>query len=105
MDDSQTGAIPDVKCKIAKKYDLSGEIKKRCPSLNVFPGRASPADAGALSDCLDVSVGCKLCQALKTIDGLSRQCDLFDDGLANGSCGCFHDKCVAGASSLPAIPA
>ena len=99
--DPLTG-IPDPKGKIAKKCDLSGEVSRKCPNLNVFPGCASPANAGALSDCLDTIVECKLCQALKTIDGLSLQCDLFDDGLANGSCGCFHDKCVAGAALIPA---
>ncbi len=77
------GSIPDAKGKIAKKCDFSSTITKKCPN-NVFPG--CPGDNAALNACLDAFVECKWCLANNTIDGLNRDCDLFDDGLANGSC-------------------
>ncbi len=35
----------------------------------------------------DRLVECEVCQALNQADGLNRDCDLFDDGLSNSSCG------------------
>ena len=81
------GSIPDPKSKLAKcKQKMLDTINKKCPNLNVFPGCPSPATALDLNLCIDYMVECEVCQFLNTIDGLNRDCDSFDDGLANGSC-------------------
>ncbi len=78
-----SGSIPDAKGKIAKKCGFSSTLTKKCSS-NVFPG--CPGDNTALNNCLDASIECQFCQAINAIDGLNRDCDLFDDGQSNGSC-------------------
>ena len=48
----------------------------------------NPADANAAAVCLNRESACQLCLLLNDVDGLARDCDLFDDGNgANGSCG------------------
>ena len=56
------------------------------PTANVFPGECSGATTGTLAGCLDERVECRVCLAINAIDGLSVDCDLFDDGAANSSC-------------------
>jgi hypothetical protein len=42
--------------------------------------------------CVDVRARCRVCEALNRMDDLAMDCELFDDGLANGSCGpCLPD--------------
>ena len=84
---SGTGGIPDGKGKIAKKCGngLGGTVGKKCAGTDnaaLFP----PCAGGDLGDCLDQKIECEVCRALNLLDGLNRDCDLFDDGLANGSC-------------------
>jgi hypothetical protein len=61
------------------------------PSLSLataFPGRCSgAADATALVNCLTDLDDCHACRALADMDGLGADCDVFDDGEVNGSCG------------------
>ena len=83
---SPLSGIPEPKGKIAKKCDLSGEVSRKCPNLNVFPGCASPGSGTALSSCIDDHIQCELCKALNIIDGFSRNCDQFDNGVIDGSC-------------------
>ncbi len=100
MNDPQTGGIPDGKGKISRKCDFSGTISKMCPNPNVFPG----CPGASLNTCLDVIVECNICLALNEIDGLNRNCDDFDDGQANGSCGgavCGNDVIEAGEDCEP----
>ena len=74
------------KGKIGKSVaKLGSDITKKCTN-NVFPGNCSGATLGTLADCLDERVECRVCLAINAIDGLSVDCDLFDDGAANGSC-------------------
>jgi len=40
----------------------------------------------ALGDCLEHFVECEVCAALNAADGLNRDCDLFDNGVSDGSC-------------------
>ena len=42
--------------------------------------------AADLGDCFETHVNCRLCRALNRIDGLSKDCDAFDDGQTNTSC-------------------
>ncbi len=53
--------------------------------MGAFPG-CGTVDPGALGLCLDARVECRVCLLLNTVDLLCMDCDLFDDGLLNGSC-------------------
>ena len=81
-----TASIPDLKGKINKKCTFTTTIGKKCPDRDVFDGCPSPASDGELSDCIDQMIECELCLALQVIEGFNRSCDLFDDGVGNGSC-------------------
>jgi hypothetical protein len=77
----------DPKGKIAKACvtKLDASIDKKCDGVDTdaaFPG-CSGEDLG---DCLDRLVECRVCEALNAVDDLNRDCDDFDDGMANGSC-------------------
>jgi hypothetical protein len=82
-----TAGQPDPKGKIAKKCatGLPGAVSKSCGGLDtdaLFPGCAGQT----LGPCLDQKVECAVCLTLNELDGLKRDCDLFDDGTDNGSC-------------------
>ena len=84
------GGIPDPKLKIHGKcfFRILKAIDKKCGGLDtaaLFPGCLT-ADELELRRCLDAFIECEVCKALNEIDVLSRDCDLFDDGVANGSC-------------------
>ena len=82
----------DPKHKIEKACitQLDDKIDKSCAGLDyatLFPGNCS--GEATLSDferCVDRLVECRVCLALNQADGLNRDCDDFDDGMANGSC-------------------
>ncbi len=79
----------DLKRKVTKacESNLDATIRSKCGRLDLaalFPGCGTP-DRGALSDCLDRLVECRVCKALNAADALSRDCDDFDDGLTNAS--------------------
>jgi glycerophosphoryl diester phosphodiesterase len=88
----------DVKGKVAKACDPgTGKIKttidKKCVAdLGAFAGCNDPngplPSAGELATCIDRLVECEVCLALNAADDLYHyhDCDLFDDGEANGSC-------------------
>ncbi len=80
----------DTKGKIQKGVaKVGGTIAKSCVGVAVgtaFPGDCNAAASGQLADCLDQKVECRICQILNDMDGLFVNCDLFDDGTANGSC-------------------
>ena len=86
------GGIPDPKGKIQKacQEKLVDKLQKKCSNdLDAFPGcndPNAPASAAELGACLDRLVECRACLALNDVDGLERNCDLFDDGLTNNSC-------------------
>jgi hypothetical protein len=86
----------DLKGKVEKTCDpASGKIKttidKKCiADLGAFAGCNDPngplPSARELATCIDQLVECEVCIALNAADGLDHDCDLFDDGQANGSC-------------------
>jgi len=88
----QTGQA-DPKGKIAKACSDAGKgigkaVAKRCGPVTgdeAFPGCAAAPDLVA---CLDALAACRVCRAINAADGLTRNCDLFDDSSDNGSCGC-----------------
>ena len=69
---------------------LRAAIDRRCWVGGVDLGAAFPgcdsSDPSGLASCLDARAECELCRAVNDADGLSKDCDLFDDGLANGTC-------------------
>jgi hypothetical protein len=81
----------DPKGKIARKLEkLVAGVLGKCGAVSqplAFPGEC--AAAGDLSDCVDRLVECRACLQVQAMDGLTGEldCDLFDDGGANGSCG------------------
>ena len=63
-------------------------LPRRCAETDLpeaFPG-CDTNDPGELAACLDRLVECRFCGAVNVVDGLDRDCDLFDDAMANGSC-------------------
>jgi hypothetical protein len=87
-----TDPMPDPKRKIAKACDdkLGATITNKCiDSDGVELARAfsgfDPNDN--LQAYIDQKIECEVCLAINSVDGLNRECDLFDDGAANFSCG------------------
>lgn len=85
-------ADPDGKLqKIVDK--LAVKIGKACdePAVTAaaFAGGACSATTGAaLANCVGTNVACRVCQTINDVDALEADCDGFDDGAANDSCGC-----------------
>src|SRR6185369_14647562 len=68
---------------------LGATVVKHCDDAMVagaFPGECDGQSGAALATCLAQQVDCRVCQTLNDIDGLSIDCDAFDDGVANASC-------------------
>ena len=93
VDDAATaGSIAaDTKGKVAKALvKLGGDITKKCDTPGVtttsFPGSCTGMNGAALAQCLDRLVECRVCQAINDMDALFVNCDVFDDGVANGTC-------------------
>ena len=84
-----TSGIPDGKGKISKKCGngLGGTVGKKCAGTDNDVLFLGCTDSGEdLGDCLDRKIECEVCRALNGLDGVTRDCDLFDDGLDNNSC-------------------
>ena len=93
VDDAATpGSIAaDTKARVAKAVaKLGTDIAKKCDALGVtttsFPGTCTGRSGNALAQCLDRLAECRVCQAINAMDALLVNCDLFDDGAANGTC-------------------
>ncbi len=80
---------------MAKACDekLSSKIQKKCVDAGVSLNAAFPGsdpngtnDPAALLAWIEEMVECEVCLLVNAVDGLARDCDLFDDGLLNGSC-------------------
>jgi len=82
-----TGGIPDGKGKIQKKCGGDFDLAKKCAGITTPLDALVPGCApGVTAACIDQKIECRVCLALNALDGLTRDCDEFDDGLANGSC-------------------
>jgi hypothetical protein len=75
---------------LENKFFLDTENNCSTSSLaSDFPGKcASAANAIALAQCLHAGANCRLCRALNAIDGLSVNCDAYDEGIASGYGSC-----------------
>jgi len=65
-------------------------IASKCVARGValasaFPGCNTPS-AATLGTCFDERIRCRVCGLLNAVDGLARDCDVFDDGNGNASC-------------------
>lgn len=71
----------DTKSKIAKKKEkLEDDILGKCAGVSgAFPGVCGLQAGTALATCVDAQVECRVCQTINETDGLSVNCDLFDD--------------------------
>ena len=89
-----TTSQPDADGKIAKACDtkLLDKISSKCDGLGhvaaAFPFFDPNASLPELRDFVDAAVECEFCKLVNATDGLKHDCDLFDDGLPNGSCDC-----------------
>lgn len=84
----------DQEGKIARvRARLAADDARHCELYNrdiLFPGYCAFADD--FLPCVDVRLRCRVCEALNQMDALGVDCEAFDDGLANGSCGpCMPD--------------
>jgi hypothetical protein len=78
----------DEKRKIEKAVNkLRDTVADKCEGISVsiaFPG--TWAEAVDAAECIDQRVECRTCLMLNQMDGLTEDCDLFDDGAKNFSC-------------------
>ena len=89
---SGSSSQPDPVGHIQADCDLKigSAVLQRCSTvdLGIAFGPCYPSDANEATDCLKRESACQLCQMVNDVDALSRDCDLFDDGVGtNGSCG------------------
>ena len=66
---------------------LGATVTAKCPGVNLdttFPGTC--VGASSFGDCVERQVECRVCLFLDSMDGLSLDCDLFDNGMADSSC-------------------
>lgn len=85
--------------RVARKCDdpegsdpIRDALAKSCPTSEVNLAEAFPR-CGATSHeeahaCLEPRAACSVCQKLREAGGLMPNCDQFDDGIDNLSCGC-----------------
>jgi len=97
---------PDPKGKIVKQCEskIASVLEKKCFSQNLaalFPGECSDAGAAGFPGCVVDRIDCRLCQQLNEFNGLSRDCDLFDDGVDNDSCRPVLPVCGDDVLDLP----
>jgi len=88
--DPATGQA-DPKGKLLKQCEtkIASVLAKKCFNQNLdvlFPGECTGSGAAGFPGCAVERIDCRLCQQLNEFNGLSRDCDLFDDGTANESC-------------------
>ncbi len=89
-----TALDADPRGRIAKvRQRLVSDDARHCSTYtdrHRFPGHCE--FAADFLDCVDTRTRCRLCEALAATHALTVDCEQFDDGLANGSCGpCVPD--------------
>jgi hypothetical protein len=95
-EDIEACVTEDAKGKVAKACGaiagkLGSTVAKVCTGVDfstVF-GACSvlPVDAAEAAACIEQSTRCSACLGRTSVMGLTTDCDLYDDGLANVSCG------------------
>lgn len=80
-------ADPKMKITKAQVKLLTGIQKKCATTTDPLPGGVcSGLNDSGLSFCLEKRVRCAVCLTTRASDGLTIDCDDFDDDVANGSC-------------------
>jgi cysteine-rich repeat protein len=92
------GPQPDPAGRIAKLCEtrVAKAIARYCENVDLRRAFApcKSSDPQDLTACVNRESACKLCQVLNAVNGLSEDCDAFDDGNADdGTCG---DECADG---------
>ncbi len=86
---------PDTSNKIAKSTArLAKAVSRRCidrgavPLSTVFPGACASETDADYPACIGRQVACRFCRGARDADDIVAplDCDVFDDGTANGSC-------------------
>jgi hypothetical protein len=106
-------AQPDLGGRIAKKCTdvlragIFKNMARKCRGVDgvdltrAFGNGDCAAEAAAggieLEECLEWIVECEVCEMWNAADGLGRRCDLFDNGLLDGSCGPGPGACSPGS--------
>ena len=82
---SGPGGLPDADGKSTEECggDFGLANKRSLPSVDALPPGCAP---GVPAACIDQTIECRGCLSMDALDGLSRNCDEFDDGLDNDSC-------------------
>lgn len=85
---SPTSGFPDPRGRLARTCGtaLARTIDRRCTGIVPTTLTGSCSSAGDPAACLADRVACRVCQESNSAGGLSRDCDLLDDGVGNGSC-------------------
>jgi hypothetical protein len=96
VDDAGNAAslAADTGGKLQKIVDkLAYKIAKACDEPAVTAAAFADGDCSAtsgagLAACVGEHVSCRVCQTINDVDALEADCDGFDDGADNDSCGC-----------------
>jgi len=101
--------LDDAKGNIGKKcagvagQGLDGALAKKCTEKGVAGSSLEDTFAGVVPPItvaeLDRIVECQACVYLNAVDGLARDCDFFDNGLVDASCGVSTPP-----TTLPCVP-
>jgi hypothetical protein len=87
--------VADAKGKIAKaEAKIDGAVTKSCVGVDLdvtFPGPC--VGAGDAPACFAAQTRCRTCQLLNRYNSVERDCDVFDDTAANGSCVIADGRC------------
>ncbi|MCG8670523.1 MAG: DUF4215 domain-containing protein, partial [Pseudomonadales bacterium] len=77
----------DTKSKVAKTLiKLADALNSSCGGVDLNAAFAGSCAGGVTATCIDERVECRVCLMLNAMDNLNEDCDLFDDGNANGTC-------------------
>jgi hypothetical protein len=84
------GKVAKARAKVLKTL-ASTKCFAASPALDMaalFAGACATdtGDATALEACIDRQVECRICRMLSLVDGLTVNCDAFDDGSVNATC-------------------
>jgi cysteine-rich repeat protein len=88
--DHVSGLLADDGTKLAMTVGkLASARLKKCAGVDLaaaFPGECSATIGAAFDACVVASASCRTCRFFNLADGLSRDCDLFDNGAADSTC-------------------
>src|SRR5262245_46148896 len=97
-----TTGVNDPKAQTTVQPKLQDDMDAQCaafPPAGTEDGAcAGCSDAASCATCIGNIVDCQACLAMKNSNNGNANCDMLDDGLANGSCGAVCGNMVAEGS-------